>query len=442
MWTEIAIVLALILANGLFSGAEIAIIALRKSRLDQLVEEGRAGARSVLALREQPERFLATVQIGITVVGAAAAVVVGASLAARLTPALQRVSWIGSGAEDVALAIAIALVSYLSLVFGELVPKSLALRASETYALLVARPLRALAWVARPVVWLLTRSSNAVLRPLGDSTSFTEARLSADELQQLVEQAGKAGSLDPATSEIASRVIEFGRLTAAEVMIPRNRIAGIPRGAAPEEMRRLLLEEGHSRMPVYDGALDDVVGYITARDVLSVAWEGDLVVLEDILRPPFFLPTTTPAIRVLEELQRRRMRLAFIVDEHGGLAGLVTLEDLVEELVGELFSEHDSPEEPVRREADGSAVVRGDLPIREANRLLGLDLPQGEGWSTLAGLAIALAGRIPPRGARLRSGEISIEVVDATSHAVLAMRVRREPVSPPRGQPDARVAAD
>jgi len=184
MWTEIAIVLALILANGLFSGAEIAIIALRKSRLDQLVEEGRAGARSVLALREQPERFLATVQIGITVVGAAAAVVVGASLAARLTPALQRVSWIGSGAEDVALAIAIALVSYLSLVFGELVPKSLALRASETYALLVARPLRALAWVARPLVWLLTRSSNAVLRPLGDSTSFTEARLSADELQQ------------------------------------------------------------------------------------------------------------------------------------------------------------------------------------------------------------------------------------------------------------------
>ncbi len=184
MWTEIAIVLALILANGLFSGAEIAIIALRKSRLDQLVEEGRAGARSVLALREQPERFLATVQIGITVVGAAAAVVVGASLAARLTPALHRVSWIGSGADDVALALAIALVSYLSLVFGELVPKSLALRASETYALLVARPLRALAWVARPLVWLLTRSSNAVLRPLGDSTSFTEARLSADELQQ------------------------------------------------------------------------------------------------------------------------------------------------------------------------------------------------------------------------------------------------------------------
>src|SRR5712692_1142701 len=156
MWTEIAIVLALIVANGLFAGAEIAIIALRKSRLDQLVEEGRAGARSVLALREQPERFLATVQIGITVVGAAAAVVGGASLAARLTPALQRVSWIGTAAEDVSLAIVIALVSYLSLVFGELVPKSLALRASETYALLVARPLRALAWVARPLVWLLT----------------------------------------------------------------------------------------------------------------------------------------------------------------------------------------------------------------------------------------------------------------------------------------------
>jgi len=438
MWTEIAIILALILANGVFAGAEIAIIALRKSRLNQLVEEGRAGARSVLVLREQPERFLATVQVGITVIGATAAVFSGASLAARLTPALQRIPWIGSAAEDVALAIVVAFVSYLSLVFGELVPKSVALRASETYSLLVARPLRALAWSARPLIWFLTKSSNAVLRPFGDSTSFTESRLSPDELQQLVEEAAKTGSLDAGTSEIASRAIEFGRLTAADVMIPRNRVAGIPRGATPEEVRRLLLEEGHSRMPVYQGTLDNVVGYITARDVLSVAWEGDLVVLEDILRPPLFLPTTTPAIRVLKELQRRRMRLAFIVDEHGGLAGLVTLEDLVEELVGELFSEDESPEEAVRREPDGSALVRGDLPIREANRLLDLDLPEGEGWSTVAGLAIALAAGIPPPGARLRSGDVSLEVVEATPHAVRLVRVRRAAASSPGGERGAR----
>ncbi|MGZ6126394.1 MAG: hemolysin family protein [Myxococcales bacterium] len=431
MWTELAILLALILLNGVFAGAEIAVIALRRSRLNQLVADGRAGAQSVRALREQPERFLATVQVGITVVGATAAVFSGASLAARLTPALARVRFIGpAAAEDVALAIVVALVSYLSLVLGELVPKSVALRASETYALLVARPLRALAWLARPLIWLLTRSSNAVLRPFGDSTSFTEARLSRDELQDLVEEAGKTGSLDRGASEIASRALDFGSLTAGEVMVPRNRVVGVPRGARPDEVRRLLLEEGHSRMPVYEATLDKVVGYITARDVLSVAWEGDLVVLEDILRPPLFFPTNTPAIRVLKELQQRRMSLAFIVDEHGGLAGLLTPDDLVEELVGELFSEHETPEEPVRREPDGSALVRGDLPVRDANRLLDLDLPEGEGWSTVAGLAISLAGRIPARGATLLADHVVLEIIEATAREVRLVRIRHQGTSP------------
>ena len=426
MWIEIGIILLLILLNGLFAGAEIAVISLRKSRLNQLVAEGRSGARSVQALRENPERFLATVQVGITVVGATAAVFGGASIAARLTPALTRVGLSGTAAEDVALAAVVVLVSYLSLVVGELVPKSLALRSSERYALLVARPLRALAFLAQPLIWFLTRSSNAVLRPFGDRTSFTESRLSPDELQELVEEAGKSGSLDAGASEIASRALEFGRLTAADVMVPRNRVAGLPRGAPSGEIRRILLEEGHSRMPVYEGTLDNVVGYITARDVLSVAWEGDLVVLEDILRPPLFFPTATPAIRVLQELQRRRMRVAFVVDEHGGLAGLVTPEDVVEELVGELAGEHERPEDPIHRQPDGSALVRGDVPIREANRFLDLELPEGEAWSTVAGLTIALAGRIPAPGTRVSAGEVAIEVVDATARAVRVVRLWRE----------------
>jgi putative hemolysin len=425
MWAELGLVLALILANGVFAGAEIAIIAVRKSRLLQLVEERRPGARSVLALRDEPERFLATVQIGITVIGATAAVFGGSSIAARLAPVLARLPLSPGTADDLALAVVVALISYLSLVLGELVPKSLALRASEAYALLVARPLRALAWLAGPLVWLLTRSSNLVLKPLGDRTSFTEARLSPEELQQLVEEAGETGSLDRGTSEIASRALDFGSLSAGDVMVPRNRVVGVPRDATAQEIRQIVLEEGHSRMPVYDGALDDVIGYITARDVLAVAWQGDLVVLQDILRPALFVPTTSPAIRLLKELQRRHMPIAFVVDEHGGLAGLVTLEDLVEELVGELFSEYDEPSEAVRREPDGSAVVRGDLPIREANRLLGIDLPEGESWSTVGGLVVSLASGIPARGTRHRVGEIQLEVVDATARVVREVRIRR-----------------
>lgn len=380
----------------------------------------------MLALREEPERFLATVQVGITVVGATAAAFSGASLATRLTPVVERVPGIGHAAEDVALAIVIAFVSYLSLVFGELVPKSVALRASEAYALLIARPLLGLAWMARPLIWFLTRSSNVVLKPFGDSTSFAESRLSPDELQQLVEEAAKTGSLDEGTSEIASRALDFGGLTAGDVMIPRNQVNGIPRDAPPAEVRRILLEDGHSRMPVYEGTLDNIVGYVTARDVLAVAWQGDLVVLEDILRPPLFVPTTSPAIRVLKELQRRHMRIAFVVDEHGGLAGLVTLEDLVEELVGDLFSEHEKPDDSVKKEADGSAVVRGGVPIRDVNRLLELDLPEGDTWSTVAGLVVSLGGGIPARGASVRSGDVVLEVLDATPRAVRLVRLRRD----------------
>jgi putative hemolysin len=183
-------------------------------------------------------------------------------------------------------------------------------------------------------------------------------------------------------------------------MIPRTRINGLPRGASAAEMRRVLLEEGHSRMPVYEGTLDNIVGYVTARDVLAVAWEGDLVLLEDILRPALFVPTSAPAIRVLKDLQRRHMRIAFVVDER--------------------------PEEAVRKEPDGSALVRGDLPIREANRLLELELPEEEAWSTIAGLVVALSGGIPTSGTRVRSGDVLLEVVNATPRAVREVRIRRE----------------
>src|SRR6266540_2145012 len=258
---ELAIIVALVLLNGVFAGAEIAIISVRATRLAQLVDEGRASARAVKWLRDEPERFLATVQVGITVVGATAAAFGGAVVAV------------------------VAIVSFLTVVLGELVPKSLALRASERYALLVARPLRALSHAARPVVWLLTAVSNAVLRPLGDRTTFSEARLSAEELEQLVREAGKAGALDAPTAEIASRALAFRDLTAGDVMVPRSRVVALRRDAPPEELRRMLLEEGRARMPVHDGTIDEIVGYVMAKDLAAMAWEKQLIVLDDLLRP-------------------------------------------------------------------------------------------------------------------------------------------------------------
>src|SRR6266508_1505932 len=206
---ELAIIVALVLLNGVFAGAEIAIISLRATRLSQLVDEGRASARAVKRLRDEPERFLATVQVGITVVGATAAAFGGAALAQRLAPHLASVPLVARYAEALALALVVAIVSFLTLVLGELVPKSLALRASERYALLVARPLLALSELARPIVWFLTAVSNVVLRPFGDRTTFSEARLSVEEIEQLVDEAGKAGALDAPTAEITSRALAF-----------------------------------------------------------------------------------------------------------------------------------------------------------------------------------------------------------------------------------------
>jgi putative hemolysin len=382
----------------------------------------------VKRLRDEPERFLATVQVGVTIVGATAAAFGGAALAGRLAPYVARLPLLGKHAEPVALALVVAIVSFLTLVLGELVPKSLALRSSERYALLVGRPLLALSGLARPVVWLLTAASNAVLRPFGDRTNFTEARLSVEEIEQLVEEAGKVGALDAPTAEITSRALAFRDLTAANVMVPRSRVVALPRTATPEELKRRLLEEGRSRMPVYDGTLDGIVGYVVARDLAAMAWERQLIVLQDLIRPVLFVPESARAVQVLRELQRRRTQIAVVVDEHGGVAGLLTLEDLVEELVGEIVGEREQPEALFEPEPGGTALVRGDAPIRELNRALHLELPEGEGYTTIAGLCIALAGVVPERGTRLQTPDgTQIEVLEASPRVVRVVRLRPSP---------------
>lgn len=428
MLSELAIILVLVLANGFFAGAEIAIVAVRKTRLSQLAEGGHRSARAALELRSRPEQFLATVQIGITVVSATAAAYGGSSIARDLAPWLRPLlGSLDASAEEIALGIVVVLVSFLSIVLGELVPKSLALRSAERYALLVARFLLMLSSLARPVVWLLTACSNLVLKPFGDRTTFTETRPSVDELQQLVEESAKAGEVHPHAGVIASRALELPDLTAEDVMVPRQEVAMLPVGAARDDVRRILDERAHDRMPIFDGSPDNVVGYVSVKDLLRRAIEpGAVLDLGQLMRPPFFVSETKRTVELLEEMRARRQPFAIVVDERGGVSGIVTIEDLLEELVGEIVSEHHAGGEGVIVDADGSAIVDARATLRDIARETGIDLPDEGDWTTIAGLALAHAHKIPQAGEKITlPNGVVLQVVEASARRVKRIRVSR-----------------
>ena len=434
MGSELLIVVGLLMVNGLFAGAEIAVLSVRKTRMREFIRRKDRRALAVKALRDQPERFLATVQIAMTTLGTTAAAIGGARMEHGMEPMFEAIGF-GSFAVTASFITVVAMVVFLELVIGELVPKSLGLRYSDRYSFFVARPLLVLAQFMRPLVWHLTQVSNRVLRFVGDKTTFTETRLSRDELQQLVEEAAKTGSVDPRASEIASRALGFGEVTVAEVMVPRNRVVALRRSAPPAEVQRVILEEGHSRMPIYDGSIDNIVGYVVARDVLALAWEQGLVVLEDILRPPHKVPESTRALDLLREMQRRRTQMAVVVDDNGGLSGLVTTEDLIEELVGDIMSEDDVPEQFFTREPAGTILVQGWASVRKVNRDLHLDLPVGKDRTTIAGLCMSLAQAIPQAGERLTTDNGTVlEVVEASPRRV--RRVRVHPVAQSEDLPE------
>jgi putative hemolysin len=426
---ELIIIVALTLASGVFAGAEIAVIALRKSRLQEMLEERVPGAVALETLREQPERFLATVQIGITVIGSTAAAFGGASFAERLGPWLKRFGWLAAHADQVALGLVVLAVSFLSIVLGELVPKSLALRSAERYALIVAKPLLWLSWLTRPVVWLLSSSANLLLRPFGDSTTFTEARHSAEELQQIVEDATKAGTIHPEAGEIAARALELPELRASDVMVPRQEVIAIDRDAGLEELLGIAEQYAYNRIPVYEKSIDNVVGYINMKELLPRVLGRASVRIDEVMRPAFFVPEVKQALELLREMRQRHLPFAIVVDEQGGFSGIVTIEDLVEELVGDIFSEH-ARQTPqlVRTEQGGSALVNGSAPIRHINRVLGVDLPEDNDYTTVAGLSLALAGKVPSVGEVLAlPNGATLEMVDVSPRRVRCVRVR-----PPR----------
>jgi len=426
---ELAIIVLLTLANGFFAGAEIAMLAVRKTALSSRAEKGSRAAKIALSLRAHPERFLATVQVGITVIGATAAAFAGATLARELGVRLVRFGMGAELAEDLALAFVIGTVSTLSIILGELVPKSLALRHAVRFTMLAAPVLGAIAWLARPIVWFLTLASNLVLRPFGDHTSFGEARLSPEELQQLVEEAATEGTVHRDAGELASRALDLPSLRIDAVCVPRGDVVYVHRDRLRVDLIGALSTSPHDRYPVVEQGLDDAMGYVVVREVAALLTGTDAELLSRV-RPLTFVPASHKAIDVMRDMQRTGNHLVMVVDEQGVIIGLVAMGDLLEELVGEILSEGETTDHLLQPEPGGPVLASGRVGIHEVNRALELDLPENLGVATIGGLVIATAGRIPDTGTRVELDAVTLEVVEASPRRVLTVRIHPKPRLP------------
>lgn len=427
-WLEAILILILIFANGFFASAEIAVIAMRKSRIDALVEKGVKSAAAVARLKSDPDRFLATVQIGVTVISSLASAIGGAAAIGYLKPQIASapIPLIARWAEAIALLIVVLPISYLSLVLGELVPKSLALRFSEQIACFAARPIELLARANSLFVKLLTASSNFVLRLFGGREAESASFISVDEVKSLIREGAAKGIFNETEKELIHSVFEFTDTPVKAVMKPRTEIHAIDVHASLPEVAKNFVDSGFSRIPVYDGDLDKIIGILYNKDVFKALQENSDFRIRDHLHPAFFVPSTLPISELLKQLQRRRLGMVLVVNEFGEIEGIATLEDLVEEIVGEIRDEYDREERgPVERLPDGSMVIQGSALLKDLKADFGLPFEDSPDFHTLAGFILAKLKRIPRGGEWVEETGYKLTIVDMEGRRIVKIKLEQ-----------------
>ena len=425
-WLEPAFIFILIMANGFFAAAEIAIIATRKSRIDALLEKGVKSAAAIARLKNDPDRFLATVQIGVTVVSSLASAIGGAAAIAYLQPkvAALPIPIIARWSELIAIFVVVLPISYFSLVLGELVPKSLALRHSEQIACLVAPPIDFLSRISSFLVKALTTSSNAVLWLLGGKDTEGASFISVDEVKSLIQEGAAKGIFNEMEKELIHSVFEFADTPVKAVMVPRTEIHALEVHASLAEVARSFVESGFSRIPVYEGELDRIIGILYNKDVFKALQEKTDFNIRDHLHPAFFVPSSLRTSELLKQLQRRRLTMALVVNEFGEVEGLATLEDLLEEIVGEIRDEYDREERgPVERLPDGSMVIQGSALLKDLKSDFNLPFDESPDYHTLAGFVLAKLQRIPRGGERVEHNGYRLTIVDMEGRRIVKIKL-------------------
>jgi putative hemolysin len=433
--TEMVVIGLLLAANGVFAMTEIAVVSARRPRLKRLADQGDQGAKAALELAESPNRFLSTVQVGITLVGVLAGAFGGATLAKTLAQTMRQLPWISGYADAVALTIVVAAITYFSIVIGELVPKRLALNHPESISRFMARPMMALANLANPLVNLLSASTDLLLRCIGikaqDQPAVTE-----DEVRSLVREGLKAGVLYQAESEMVESVLALDQLPVRDIMTPRAKIIWLNVVESHQDIWHKIVVSGHTSFPVYEGQRDNVIGMVSVKAIYANLAASVPVQLKDLMTPPQVVPASQSAIQLLENFRRTGQHVALVADEFGGLIGLVTLHDVMEAIVGDFPSQDERLRPAAKRRDDGTWLIDAMIEIDDLKKLipaLSFQIGADRDYQTLAGFIVKRLGHVPREGETFEEQGYLFEIIDMDRHRV--DKVLLLPVKPPLAPP-------
>lgn len=424
-WWDVIIILLLVIINGVFSMSELALVSARKARLEAMARAHRRGARTAIALANDPGKLLSTVQIGITLIGILAGAYSGASLG---QPVSERLSLLGipsHTADDAGFALVIALTTYASLTIGELIPKQFALRSPEPIACIVAVPMLWLSRATGPLVWLLDQTTRLAFRLFGLSRQ-SDSQVTAEELHLIVAEASNAGVIEESERAIISGVVRLADRPVREVMTPRTEVVWINADADQDEVRRNTVEMPHSRLPVADESVDNIIGVVTARDLVRALMRGDQCDLRQLMRDAPVVPDQMDAMNALEVLRSAEVPMALVHDEYGHFEGIVTPADLLAAIAGSFVSDRDDDHDPPLHEReDGSWLVSGSFAADMLAEKLGFDLEEDRDYATVAGLALAVFKRLPTVGDHFDHGDWTFEIMDMDGRKIDKLLVRQ-----------------
>ncbi|MGA2465221.1 MAG: hemolysin family protein [Thermodesulfobacteriota bacterium] len=429
LFFEVFLIAILILLNGYLAGIEIAVVTARKSKIKQMAESGKRNAKIFLRLKEEPDRFLATIQIGITTVGVLASAIGGAASVRVIEPLLKEVpiKVISLAAGPIAIGIVVVIIVYFSLIFGELVPKSIALMHPETIGLWTARSIDTFSKIASIFVKILTFSTAVVLRPFGTKPFTERAYITEEEVKALIKEGGKHGIFEPTEEKILQSVFEFTDMSVKEVMVPDTQMMAIQIDKSPQEILSLIEEEQFSRYPVFGREPNDIRGILYAKDFLTIFAKTGQVDIRKTIKPPYFIPETMKISLLLREMQKKRIHIALVVDEYGGISGLVTIEDLLEEIVGEIRDEHDI-ESPVITLSDGTLLIDASISLKDLKEDYQIILPESPEYETLGGFLMTTLQKIPQTGDVVAIEGKKITIVEMIGQRISKVRLEKLPL--------------